>query len=119
MGARLDLAPDQSLRAVELCRQLRLSASHISRSIDKAAAAGLVERRPDPDDRRAKVVTLTSRGVDVVTAFAPKLEAILRDVVFDALSDSEVETLISLLGKIETAANARLDTSRHVAIEVE
>ncbi|MEL7210142.1 MAG: hypothetical protein AAGK32_18255, partial [Actinomycetota bacterium] len=39
---RLDLAPDQRLRAVDLCRQLRLSPSHISRMLDRAEDAELV-----------------------------------------------------------------------------
>ncbi len=100
---RLDLAPGRRLRAVELCRQLRLSPSHISRSIDKAVTAGLVERRPDPDDRRAKVVTLTTAGEAVVADFAPRLEAVLTKVIHETLSDSEIDTLVELVGRIEAA----------------
>lgn len=108
---RIDLAPGQALRAVELCRQLRLSPSHISRSIDKAAASGLVERRPDPADRRAKVVSLLPVGREVVAGFAPKLEAVLRDVIFETLSSGEVDTLVELLGRVEAAAVRRLEDS--------
>lgn len=106
---RLDLAPQRSLRAVELCRQLRLSASHVSRSIDRAVDAGLVERRPDPSDRRAKIVTLTEPGHEVVADFAPRLQALLQQVVHDTLSEDEVDTLIGLLQRIETAATDSLD----------
>ena len=59
---RLDQAPGNRLRAIELSRQLLMSPSHISRTIDRAEAAGLVERGADPDDRRASQVVLTTRA---------------------------------------------------------
>jgi DNA-binding MarR family transcriptional regulator len=42
-----------------LGRYLALSSASITSMIDRLARRGLVERRPDPDDRRAVVVTLT------------------------------------------------------------
>ena len=34
--------------------------------VDKAEAVGLVERRPDPEDRRAKIVTFTPSGLQMM-----------------------------------------------------
>jgi DNA-binding MarR family transcriptional regulator len=101
---RLDQAPGNRLRAVELSRQLLMSPSHISRTLDRAEDAGLVERGPDPDDRRASQVTLTAAGRVVVQDFAPRLVAIINRVVHENLSRAEIETLVDLLGRIETAA---------------
>ena len=101
---RLDQAPENRLRAVELSRQLLMSPSHISRTIDRAEASELVERGPDPDDRRAAQVSMTSAGRAVVQDFAPRLENIIDRVVHDTLSQAEIETLVALLGRIEHAA---------------
>jgi DNA-binding MarR family transcriptional regulator len=101
---RLALAPGGRLRAVELCRQLQLSPSHISRRLDRAEEDQHVERGPDPVDRRAKVVTITEAGLDVVRDFAPRLHAVLDHVIHQTLSDSEIATLIGFLDRIETAA---------------
>ena len=101
---RLELAPDRQLRAVELCRQLQLSPSHISRMLDRAEAAGLVMRGPDPSDRRANLVTITDEGQSVVERFSPRLQELLRRVIFDALSSDEIDALVGLLGRIEAAA---------------
>ncbi len=101
---RLDQATHNRLRAIELSRQLLLSPSHISRTIDRAEEAELVERGPDPDDRRASQVTLTPAGRKVVEGFAPRFEAIIDRVIGQTLSDSEVDTLVDLLGRIEAAA---------------
>ena len=68
---RLTLAPDPRLRAVELSEQMALSPSHISRMLDRSERAGLVQREPDPSDRRASQVTMTDAGQDVAARFAP------------------------------------------------
>ncbi len=103
---RLDQAPGNRLRAVELSRQLRMSPSHISRTIDRAEAAGLVERGPDPDDRRASQVIMTAAGRATVVDFAPRLTTIIDRVVTETLSNAEIDTLVDLLGRIEAASCA-------------
>jgi DNA-binding MarR family transcriptional regulator len=106
---RLDLAPGRQLRAVELCRQLQLSPSHVSRMLDRAQAAGLVSRGPDPRDRRANLVSLTDGGRAVVATFAPRLHAVLDRVVFQTLDEEEIDRLVESLDRIEAAAR-RLGT---------
>lgn len=101
---RLDQAPGNRLRAVELSRQLLKSPSHISRTLDRAEALGLVERGPDPDDRRASQISMTSAGRSVVRDFSPRLKAIIDRVVNDTLSVSEIDTLVQLLERLEDAA---------------
>ena len=103
---RLDQAPNNRLRAVELSRQLLLSPSHISRMIDRAEHAGLIERNADPSDRRATQILLTSQGRDILTEFAPHLEAVIERVIDHTLTPPETETLVELLGRIEQAAGA-------------
>lgn len=104
---RLDLAPDHRLRAVELCRRLRLSPSHISRMIDRAESAGLVAREPDPLDGRAKQVVITDAGRSIASEFAPRLHSVLQGVIHDALDETEIDTLVTLLGRIERSADER------------
>ena len=101
---RLELAETGSLRSVELCRQLLLSPSHISRMIDKAEAKGLVQRRRDVDDRRAQQVVITASGRDVVADFVPLLSGVIDRVITSQLSREEIDTLVSLLERIEAAA---------------
>ena len=102
---RLDQAPSHRLRAVQLSRQLLLSPSHISRMIDRAETSGLVERCPDPNDRRASQIVLTPAGRNVVYQFAPLLEAIIDRVIGQTLSAQEADTLVDLLGRIEATAS--------------
>lgn len=103
---RLHLADDHRLRAVDLCHQLMKSPSHISRRLDRAEAAGLVRREPDPDDRRAHQVVLLPAGADVVEQFSAPFEAVLERAIFATLSAEEIETLIELLERVEHGARA-------------
>jgi DNA-binding MarR family transcriptional regulator len=50
----------ESMRALAQCLQVDPSA--ITGLVDRLEAKGLVERRPDPDDRRVKALVLTPRG---------------------------------------------------------
>jgi len=65
------LARNEGLRQVELADLLEVQPITLARLIDQLAQCGLVERRPDPDDRRAYQLYLTP-------AAAPQLAAIRR-----------------------------------------
>jgi DNA-binding MarR family transcriptional regulator len=56
-------APDGQLTIGELGERRNLTASGMTRSVDRLAAAGLVERTPNPADRRSSFVRLTRDGL--------------------------------------------------------
>ncbi len=50
------------LTPTTLARVAMISPAGMTNRLDRLAAAGLIERRPDPDDRRGSLVRLTSAG---------------------------------------------------------
>ena len=65
-GSVLAYLDEDGIRATELAR---LSGRHkqiIGRIVDELEELGYVERRPDPEDRRAKLIFPTERGLDQV-----------------------------------------------------
>jgi DNA-binding MarR family transcriptional regulator len=67
-GAVLAYLTPDGVRATELSR---LSGQHkqvIGTMIDELESLGYVERRPDPADRRAKLICPTGRGLDQMRA---------------------------------------------------
>ncbi|MGC4935461.1 MarR family winged helix-turn-helix transcriptional regulator [Gordonia sp. DT30] len=56
------LAAHESLPMSQLVPELGLDKSTVTRQIDAVVRLGLVERTPDPDDARARVVRLTDAG---------------------------------------------------------
>lgn len=61
-GRKGELTPSQLLQAV------MLSSGGMTSRLDKLEAAGLIERGPDPTDRRGVLVALTQKGRKVIDA---------------------------------------------------
>lgn len=79
--AAWDVTPSQTraLRALrrhgpvrlgDLAEHLRIAPRSATEVVDDLVGRGLVERRPDPADRRAVLVALTGGGEEVVAAIA-------------------------------------------------
>jgi len=64
-------SPGGRLRVNELAREVVLSPTAMSRFVDRAVAAGVVAREPDPDDRRAQQVVLTDEGLALLRRMWP------------------------------------------------
>src|SRR5215210_592478 len=64
-------SPGGRLRVNELAREVVLSPTAMSRFVDRAVAAGVVAREPDPHDRRAQQVVLTDAGRDLLRRMWP------------------------------------------------
>jgi DNA-binding MarR family transcriptional regulator len=58
--------PPYELRPTDLMQATMLSSGGITKRLDRLGEAGLVERRPDPDDRRGALVRLTRKGHVVI-----------------------------------------------------
>lgn len=56
------------MRLSELSDHLQIAARSTTEVVDALETRGLVERRPDPDDRRATLVALTEHGASVLDA---------------------------------------------------
>jgi DNA-binding MarR family transcriptional regulator len=54
--------PPYELNPTQLMRATMLSSGGMTKRLDRLVQAGLVERRPDPADRRGTLVRLTRRG---------------------------------------------------------
>jgi len=54
------------LNPTELMRATLLSSGGVTKRLDRLAEAGLVRRRPDPNDRRGTLVRLTRKGKAVI-----------------------------------------------------
>ncbi len=67
--------------------------------VDELEELGYVERRPDPSDRRAKLITLTARGREAVAAGEATITGLEEDLVA-ILGTRGVQQLRRLLTKI-------------------
>lgn len=100
---RLGRSPDQRLRMSDLAAQVTLTASGLTRVVDRLEAAGYVRRESCPTDRRGSFAVLTPAGLRVAQAAVPShVEQI--DAIFGAvLDDQEREQLEHLLRLVRDA----------------
>lgn len=86
MIARLDGAPRQNT----LAEAVGIEGPSLVRLLDQLCGLGLVLRREDPTDRRAKVLRLTPAGTAVVARMEADLAA-LRAEIFADVSTADLE----------------------------
>jgi len=71
--------------------------------VDKLERAGFARRRPHPDDRRAREVSITAKGRRVLER-ARRMAAEVEDEVLQGLSPSERRQLLALLRRALSSA---------------
>jgi len=94
----------------EIGRKVLLTSGSITVAVDRLEEKGLVERRASSDDRRAKIVHLTSHGRKLITRAYNEHAADMEELATD-LSTHERTTLIRLLKKIGYKASAEVKQS--------
>jgi len=82
-----------------LSRSMLVTAGNITGLVDRAARDGLVERRADPNDRRAWRVHITPKG-KVAFQRAEQRHAARVSKLFSALSPNELQSLVRVLDKV-------------------
>ncbi len=109
---RLARSPGERLRMSELANQVALSASGLTRLIDRVEEAGMVKREACPNDRRGAYAVLTEAGRRVVSRALPThIESIERHLVRPIGADG-VETLVALLRTLRDAACDATESER-------
>jgi MarR family transcriptional regulator for hemolysin len=84
------------MRQKDLAASLVLDGSSVVRILDALETAGLIERREESADRRAKTITLTNRGLSIID----QVEAASREVrngTLVGLSGDDIEIATRVL----------------------
>jgi DNA-binding MarR family transcriptional regulator len=101
---RLDRRGPSSIS--DLATAERMRPQSMAQTVHDLETAGLVSRRPDPDDRRRAFVELTPAGLELVQATRAQREGWLTETLDRELDASERELLreaLALLGRIADA----------------
>jgi DNA-binding MarR family transcriptional regulator len=89
------------MRLSELSDHLHIAARSTTEVIDALEARGLVERRPDPDDRRATLVEVTEHGTSVLDAIRAA-RGTETERAFGRLSQTDRAHLARILRKLSS-----------------
>jgi MarR family transcriptional regulator, transcriptional regulator for hemolysin len=97
----------EAVRQVTLAEHVGIEGPSLVRLLDQLCAAGLVRRDEDPEDRRAKTITLTDEG-RVVTARMEERLVTLRARLLKGVSREDLETTLRVLNVFNASPEAKL-----------
>lgn len=101
----------------QIADHLHVPGPHITTTVGKLVEAGLIAKKPNPDDGRGVLASLTPAGQAVLEDLA-RFQSQVNDVLFDNLSAADFESFARLvetmLGNTERALDtvARLERER-------
>jgi len=98
------VARDGATRSTDIASALGQAPRTVTEAIDGLERDGLVRRDPDPEDRRAKRISVTDAGKAAIEAAEPIRHRFFLDA-FGVLDDDEHAEFVRLLGKL----NQRLE----------
>ena len=107
----LDLYPGEN--QAFYADRLEVEPITLTRIADRMEESGWVERHPDPDDRRARLLWLTEKSRGIVAQVESIIDRLFEDML-TGLSEAERQALTRMLDTIgENIAAARLKEPVH------
>jgi MarR family transcriptional regulator, 2-MHQ and catechol-resistance regulon repressor len=94
---------DRAMRRIDVSRQVRLSPSGVTRMLDRLEATGLVEKGSCENDARVTYAVLTNAGMEKLRECAPDHFTAIERLIGGRLTDEEIQSLSTLLGRLSDA----------------
>ncbi len=99
LGSLMSLWREDGLKVIDLGRRAGLEPSTMTGLLDRMERDGLVERRPDPADRRVLKIFLTATGAGIRETVTGIVDSTLVGLLSGVDAD-EIDTLKDLLRKV-------------------
>ena len=99
--ALVHLANNEGISQIQLAEYTDIEPMSLVRILDRMEAEGLVERRPDPADRRARSLYLKPKARPLVDSIWELVDA-TRHEAFADIPRKHTELLASLLKRVQT-----------------
>jgi len=94
----LRLERREGLKQSDLAEQLDIQPITLTRLVDRLCDNGLIERRADPHDRRAKRLYLTPAARPLLERIADQIEE-LSEIVLAGIKPAEIDLMLGKLGQ--------------------
>ncbi len=93
------------LDQTSLAEELGIDRTNVADVVRRLESRGLVSREPHPEDRRAKLVSLTAKGRQLTQKMFPAMQR-AQDRLVEALSETERARFMATLERLIEANNA-------------
>jgi DNA-binding MarR family transcriptional regulator len=99
----------EPLRMSEVAHLLILSPGGTTKVIDRLEEMGHVVRVPDPEDRRATLLSLTDSGREAVVRNRKIIDAMLQEAWAGHITDQEAAVVIEVMDRVMQANHGTFD----------
>ena len=103
---------NEGLKQSELAEMLDLQPISLTRLLDRLAENGLIERRADPNDRRANRLYLKPAAKPLIARLA-ELGADMMETVLDGVSPAAIERMLKDLSVVKDNLRAAIARNAH------
>jgi DNA-binding MarR family transcriptional regulator len=97
------IAEDRPPSQLALAQSLGFDKSAMTSLVDGLETANLLDRRPDPSDRRARQLVITPTGIDALSRARVRLD-VAEQRLLSPLDESEVSAFRSMLARVAQSA---------------
>lgn len=87
-------AADDPIKIRDLQRSLMLSSGGTTKRLDRLEAFGLIDRRPDPNDRRGTLIALTPSGRELIGRAMPVVVTMESALVSSAIPSARDRSVV-------------------------
>lgn len=87
-------AADKAMKIRDLQLSVMLSSGGTTKRLDRLESAGLIERLPDPNDRRGTLIRLSPAGLDLISEAVPAITNHEADVVTGAIGSERTRAAV-------------------------
>ena len=94
-----ELSRNEEVTQIELARTLGIEAATLVRLLDGLEGAGLIERRPSAEDRRAKTLHLTEAACPLIVKME-EISAASRAEILQGISKQDLRIATKVLSRI-------------------
>jgi MarR family transcriptional regulator for hemolysin len=105
---------DAPVRQVALAEMTGIEGPSLVRLLDQLCAANLVRREEDPDDRRAKIISLTDEGRSVTAKIEKELMGLRADVL-QPVSREDLEATLRVFAAFKLGATSQASSKSNPA----
>lgn len=96
----------EGINQAGLAERMDIEPISLCRLADRMEEAGWIERRPDPDDRRARRLFMTEKSLAVLGTMRALAEGIYAEAL-EGLTPDEAQRLIAMLAHVRTNLSRR------------
>ncbi|MQY26547.1 MarR family winged helix-turn-helix transcriptional regulator [Nocardia aurantia] len=97
------------MRVGEIATRMQVAGPHVTRQLNALEKRRLVRRVPDPDDQRARLITVTPEGEKLVGRYLRVIDGWF-DAALTDWPDSDQRALVRLLGRFVDDLSTHLIT---------